>query len=216
MSSLLALDYGISPWVGLALGVCIASIVGFIVGFVSIRLKGDYLALATFGLGIIIYAVSKNWVGLTRGPMGLPGIPGFAIPGFEIQPVWAYLILVIVFVFITTFIINRIVNSPFGRILKSIREDELASLSIGNDINKYKLIAFVIGAFFAGIAGSLYAVHRPFELYAHGIDCGAFDGRFWRYGKCKGFFSWCSSPRYIPGNVKISWHAGDIFFRTKA
>ncbi|OQZ01421.1 MAG: branched-chain amino acid ABC transporter permease [Candidatus Brocadia sp. UTAMX1] len=153
------------PWImeflrGLDLhwGACIASIVGF----VSIRLKGDYLDLATFGLGIIIYAASKNWVGLTRGPMGLPGIPGFAIPGFEIQPVWAYLILVIVFVFITTFIINRIVNSPFGRILKSIREDELASLSIGNDINKYKLIVFVIGAFFAGIAGSLYAHYITF------------------------------------------------------
>ena len=162
VSSLLALNYGISPWIGLALGACVASIVGFIVGFVSIRLKGDYLALATFGLGVIIYAVSKNWVGLTRGPMGLPGIPGFTIIGFEIQPVWAYLMLVMVFVFFTTFIINRIVNSPFGRILKSIREDELASLSIGNDINKYKLIVFVIGAFFAGIAGSLYAHYITF------------------------------------------------------
>ncbi|MDO8745322.1 MAG: branched-chain amino acid ABC transporter permease, partial [Candidatus Brocadiaceae bacterium] len=135
---------------------------GFVVGFVSIRLKGDYLALATFGLGVIIYAVSKNWVELTRGPMGLPGIPGFTVPGFEFRPVWAYLMLVIVFVFITAFIMNRIVDSPFGRILKSIREDELASLSIGKDIIKYKLIVFIIGAFFAGVAGSLYAHYITF------------------------------------------------------
>ncbi|MBW7898863.1 leucine/isoleucine/valine transporter permease subunit [Candidatus Brocadiaceae bacterium B188] len=207
MSSLLALDYGISPWVGLALGVCIASIVGFIVGFVSIRLKGDYLALATFGLGIIIYAVSKNWVGLTRGPMGLPGIPGFAIPGFEIQPVWAYLILVIVFVFITTFIINRIVNSPFGRILKSIREDELASLSIGNDINKYKLIVFVIGAFFAGIGGSLYAHYITF------IDPSSFTPMesiavllmvvFGGMGSVKGSFLGAAALVIFPGMLRF-------------
>ncbi|MBM3245024.1 MAG: branched-chain amino acid ABC transporter permease [Candidatus Omnitrophica bacterium] len=161
-SSLLALNYGISPWIGLVIGACIASIAGLIVGFAAIRLKGDYLAFATFGLGVIIYAVSKNWVALTRGPMGLPGIPGFALPGFEIRPVWAYLILVIVFVLITTFIINRIVHSPFGRILKSIREDELASLSIGKDVIKYKLIVFIVGAFFAGIAGSLYAHYITF------------------------------------------------------
>lgn len=161
-SSLLALNYGISPWPGLVIGACIASIAGLIIGFAAIRLKGDYLAFATFGLGVIIYAVSKNWVALTRGPMGLPGIPGFTLPGFELRPVWSYLILVIVFVFITAFIINRIVHSPFGRILKSIREDELASLSIGKDVTKYKLIVFVIGAFFAGIAGSLYAHYITF------------------------------------------------------
>ncbi|KKO20152.1 MAG: branched-chain amino acid ABC transporter permease [Candidatus Brocadia sp.] len=161
-SSLLALNYGISPWLGLVSGACIASLSGLVVGFASIRLKGDYLALATFGLGVIIYAVSKNWVDLTRGPMGLPGIPGFSLPGFEIQAVWTYLMLVIVFVFITPCIINRIAHSPFGRILKSIREDELASLSMGKDINKYKLLVFVIGAFFAGIAGSLYAHYITF------------------------------------------------------
>src|SRR3972149_3998767 len=94
--------------------------------------------------------------------MGLPGIPGVTVPGFELRPVWAYLMLVIVFVFITAFIMNRIVDSPFGRILKSIREDEMASLSIGKDIIKYKLMVFIIGAFFAGIAGSLYAHYITF------------------------------------------------------
>lgn len=161
-SSLLALNYGISPWIGLLIGACFASILGLVIGFPSIRLKGDYLALATFGFGVIVYSISKNWVDLTRGPMGLPGIPKFSILGFELQPLWAYLSLVIVFVFITTFVINRIVNSPFGRILRSIREDEIASLSIGKNINKYKFIVFVVGAFFAGIAGSLYAHYITF------------------------------------------------------
>ena len=161
-SSLLALNYGVSPWLGLILGACIASLLGLVIGFPSVRLKGDYLALATFGFGVIVYSVSKNWVSLTRGPMGLPGIPKFSFFGFELQPVWAYLILVIAFVFITAFVINRIVDSPFGRVLKSIREDEIASLSIGKDVNRHKLIVFVVGAFFAGIAGSLYAHYITF------------------------------------------------------
>src|SRR4030043_1832111 len=148
-SSLLALNYGISPWIGLVIGAWFAAPLGIIIGFPSIRLKGDYLALATFGLGVIVYSVSKNWVDLTRGPMGLPGIPKFAVFGFELQPVWTYLILVLIFIFITSLVINRIVDSPFGRILKSIREDEVASLSIGKNIVKYKLIVFVVGAFFA-------------------------------------------------------------------
>jgi len=161
-SSLLALNYGISPWVGLFVGAFVASLLGLIIGFPSMRLKGDYLALATFGFGVIVYSVSKNWVDLTRGPMGLPGIPKFTLFSFELQPVWSYLILVIVFVFLTAFVINRIVDSPFGRILKSIRDDEVVSLSIGKNVNKYKLIVFVIGAFFAGIAGSLYAHYITF------------------------------------------------------
>ena len=161
-SSLLALNYGISPWIGLVIGACLASLLGLIIGMPSIRLKGDYLAIATFGFGVIIYSISKNWVDLTRGPMGLPGIPKFNLFGFELQPLWAYLILVAVFVALTGFAINRIANSPFGRILRSIRDDEVASLSIGTNVNKYKLIVFVIGAFFAGIAGSLYAHYITF------------------------------------------------------
>ena len=161
-SSLLALNFGVSPWIGLLIGACLASLLGLIIAIPSIRLKGDYLALATFGFGVIVYSISKNWVDLTRGPMGLPGIPKFSLFGFELQPVWAYLILVSIFVALTGFAINRIVHSPFGRILRSIRDDEIASLSIGTNVNKYKLIVFVIGAFFAGIAGSLYAHYITF------------------------------------------------------
>lgn len=161
-SSLLALNYGMSPWIGIAVGAVIAAVLGLLIGFPSIRLKGDYLAIATFGFGIIVYSVANNWVGLTHGPMGLPGIPKFSILGFELQPVWAYLALVMVFVALTTFIMNRIVHSPFGRILMSIREDEVVSLAVGNNVDKYKLTVFVIGAFFAGIAGSLYAHYITF------------------------------------------------------
>lgn len=161
-SSLLALNFGISPWIGLLIGAILVSILGVIVSYPSLRLKGDYLALATFGLGIIVYSVAKNWVSLTRGPMGLPGIPPFSIFGYEISNVWSYLILVLIFVVITFVAIRNITNSPFGRILKGIREDEIATVAMGKNINKHKLIVFVAGAFFAGIAGSLYAHYITF------------------------------------------------------
>ena len=161
-SSLLALNMGMSPWIGLLIGACVAAFSGVVIGYPAVRLKGDYLALATFGLGVIVYSIAKNWVSLTRGPMGLPGIPGFSILGFGLSEIWSYLLLVSVFVILTIFVIKRIVSSPFGRILKSIREDEIASESLGKDTTKYKLLVFIIGAFFAGIAGSLYAHYITF------------------------------------------------------
>ena len=161
-SSLLALNMGISPWIGLLIGASVAAFSGVVIGYPAVRLKGDYLALATFGLGVIVYSIAKNWVSLTRGPMGLPGIPGFSILGFGLSGIWSYLLLVLVFVILTIFVIKRIVNSPFGRILRSIREDEIASEALGKDTTRHKLLVFIIGAFFAGIAGSLYAHYITF------------------------------------------------------
>lgn len=162
VSALFALNFGLSPWFGLLIGACVAALLGIIIGFPSLRLKGDYLALATFGLGVIVYSVAKNWVYLTRGPMGLPGIPGFSFFGIQLSEIWSYLILVIFFVILTYFIIRRIVNSPFGRVLRGIREDEMATLAMGKNVDKHKILVFVISAFFAGIAGSLYAHYITF------------------------------------------------------
>jgi branched-chain amino acid transport system permease protein len=161
-SSLLALNLGVSPWLGLLIGACVAVLFGIVIGYPSLRLKGDYLALATFGFGVIVYSIAKNWVSLTRGPMGLPGIPRFSFFGFSLDPLWSYLLLVILFVLITTLVLKRVVGSPFGRVLRSIREDEIASEALGKNTAKYKLIVFMLGAFFAGIAGSLYAHYITF------------------------------------------------------
>jgi branched-chain amino acid transport system permease protein len=161
-SSLLALNLGISPWIGLLIGAALAAIIGAIVSYPSLRLKGDYLALATFGLGVIIYSITKNWISLTRGPMGLPGIPSFSLIGLRFDNVWIYLILVLIFVGITYIAIRNITKSPFGRILTGIREDEIATEAMGKNIIKHKLIVFMVGAFFAGVAGSLYAHYITF------------------------------------------------------
>lgn len=162
ISALLSLNLGLSPWIGLIAGACGAALLGVIIGMPSLRLKGDYLALATFGAGVIIYQIAKNWVSLTRGPMGLPGIPGFSILGFSFSSTWSYLILVIAFTLITVFVLQRLVVKAYGRVLKSIREDEIASETLGKNTAKYKLHVFVVSAFFAGISGSLYAHYITF------------------------------------------------------
>lgn len=162
ISALLTLQAGFSPWIGLIAGALGAGVVGIVIALPSLRLKSDYLALATLGAGIIIYQIAKNWTSLTRGPMGLPGIPGFSIFGIAINSTWAYLIIVVIFVLITLLIIHQLVTGAYGRVLKSIREDEIASAVLGKNVIKYKFQVFITGAFFAGLAGSLYAHYITF------------------------------------------------------
>lgn len=162
VSTLLALRLDVSPWLGLPIGAVAAAIVGLVIALPAIRLKGDYLALATLGFAVIVYSIAKNWVAVTRGPMGLPGIPGFSFFGYQLTEIWAYLLLVTALVWFTAFILRRIVDSPFGRILRGVREDEVATAALGKDVNRHKIMVFMVGAFFAGIAGSLYAHYITF------------------------------------------------------
>ena len=161
-SSLLALDYGWSPWLGLPIGAITASVLGVIIGYPSLRVKGDYFALVTFGFGIIIYSIAKNWVALTRGPLGLPGIPPFTFFGYALTEAWAFLPLVLALAVLTYWILHRVTESHYGLILKAVREDEVVAAATGHNVDGYKLTVFVVTAGFAGIAGSLYAHYITF------------------------------------------------------
>lgn len=134
----------------------ITAFFGLLIGFPSLRLKGDYLALSTYAFAVVIYTIMNNWIAVTKGPMGIVGIPKPSIFSFQISSLPSYLILVAVTVLISIFIINRIVDSPFGKSLMAIREDETAALAAGKNISQIKIIVFCVGAFFAGIAGNLY------------------------------------------------------------
>lgn len=162
VSALLALNCGLSPWLGLLAGSLIATIFGLAVAVPSVRVKGDYFALATFGLGVVVYSVTKNWTSLTRGPMGLSGIPPSSILGIELSTESSYLIVICLFVCITYLTIRHVVNSPYGRVLKAIREDEMFALAAGKNVSRSKIVVFMGGAFFAGVAGSLYAHYTGF------------------------------------------------------
>jgi len=140
----------------------IAMIFGFLLSIPTNKIKGDYLALATLGFSFVVYAIALNWTGLTRGPLGLPGIPRPEIFGFTFSSNLSFLILTILIVLITYFIIRKITRSPFGKVLEATRDDELATRVLGKNTFKIKSISLAASAFFAGLAGSLYAYYITF------------------------------------------------------
>ncbi|HRS65079.1 MAG TPA: branched-chain amino acid ABC transporter permease [Spirochaetia bacterium] len=129
----------------LLLGGIVAAGIGFLIGFPSLRLKGDYLAIITLGFGEIIRTIFNN-IDYVGGPRGLLGIPKFS-----------NLIMIFVITLLSVIAIRNLVFSTHGRALLSIRENELASELVGVNTVRYKITAFTIGAFFAGIAGGLQA-----------------------------------------------------------
>lgn len=156
-SSLLALNAGISPWLGIFGAAILAGACGWLVSLSAGRLNGDFLALATFSFAVVTHSVVKNLIGLTRGPMGLPGIPPFSFLGFPLDTAWSYLPLVFLVCILTFHTCKRLVESPYGRILQGIRENEMVVMSLGKNVTRYKRSVFMISALFAGVAGTLYA-----------------------------------------------------------
>ncbi|MBW6409889.1 branched-chain amino acid ABC transporter permease [Clostridium weizhouense] len=122
----------------------ISAAIAFLIAAPALRLKGDYLAIATLGFAEIIRIVINNIQNLTNGALGLRGIP------HKTNLYWSFGIAII-----TIIIITSLINSSYGRALKAIREDEIAAESMGINLFKHKAIAFTVGAFFAGIGGGL-------------------------------------------------------------
>ena len=130
---------------GVLAGGVLAAVVGFLIGLPTLRLKGDYLAIATLGMAEIIRVIFLN-LDITGGASGLASIPRMAN--------WWWLFI---FTVLSVVLINNFLKSSLGRACISVREDEIAAESMGINSTKYKVLAFALGAFFAGIAGGLYA-----------------------------------------------------------
>ena len=131
--------------VAIMAGAVAAGLLGFLIGLPTLRLSGDYLAIATLGLGEIIRITILNipYVGGASGMMGIPRFTTFT---------WVFFAMVF-----TIFFIKNFVNSTHGRACISIRENEIAAEAMGIDTTKYKVLAFTIGAMFAGVAGALFS-----------------------------------------------------------
>lgn len=149
------------PWTLLCSAV-IACIFGLLLGIPTLRVAGDYLCIVTIGFAEIVRLVFLNWMSLTRGPMGLPGVPPAQLFSFVFLDNRSYYYLFLVLASATLFVIWRIVGSQIGRAFIAIREDPIAASAMGVSIVYYKILAFAIGAFFAGIAGSCFAHYLMF------------------------------------------------------
>ena len=145
VSAIVTMKLGLPFIVAIMAGACAAGLLGLLIGLPTLRLSGDYLAIATLGLGEIIRItiLNINYIGGASGFMGIPRYTNFA---------WVFFVCLFVLFFIKNFI-----NSSHGRACISIRENEVAAEAMGIDTTKYKVLSFTRGAAFAGVAGALFA-----------------------------------------------------------
>ena len=161
-SALLVMNLNV-PWplAFLAAGL-VAAFFGVVVGFPCLRVGSDYLTLMTIGFGAIFLAVATNWVEVTRGSMGIPGVPNPAIGPFVINTLSRYYYLYLLIAVACYFFMYRLTRSRIGRAFIAIREDEIAASTMGINLAYYKVLAFALGAMWAGFSGSMLAHYLNF------------------------------------------------------
>jgi branched-chain amino acid transport system permease protein len=160
-SALLMLNWRTSFWVGVVAAGAMAFLVGLVVGLPSLRLRGIYLGMVTWGLAEIIRLVALN-VELTRGPMGLPGIPPIDFFGRPLLALWQIYYAIGAVLLLCIIGCTRLIESRIGDAMLAIREDELAASAMGVDTFRVKMLVFGLSATLAGVAGAFYASYLTF------------------------------------------------------
>lgn len=170
ISAILSRRLGLSPWLAMGVAATVTGAFAYIIGRPVLRLRGNYLAMATLGLGIIIYIVFREADWLTEGQRGIVSIPYLSIGSFAFDTDRKYYYLVWVITLLVLIISQNIVSSRTGRALRSIRDSEMAAESIGINVPELKVKVFALSAVYASIAGSLYAHYltyvspQPFDF----------------------------------------------------
>jgi len=155
-------NFGSPFWLSIICACGLSGVLGVLVGIPSLRIRDDYFTVATFAFQVMTFGLLNNWVSLTGGPMGLPGISQPGLFGWRISSPAGFLVLAVAVCSLTLWVTRHIVNAPFGRVLKAIREDETFAEAAGKNVAAHKVLVFVIGACMAGLAGGLYASYISF------------------------------------------------------
>ena len=150
--------YGINVFFALGIGVGVGALSALVVGYLCVQRSGLYFIMLTFALNQLFYFVAYQWTSVTGGEDGMPGVPRPTLAGIDFKEPLIYYAFVSVLFLASLFIMRRIVESPLGKILQSIRENEVRAEAVGYHVPRFKLLAFVIGGAFSGLAGVLYAM----------------------------------------------------------
>ena len=161
-SALLTLKAEWPFWPALAAAVTLAGAAGWLIGRLALKLRGAYFVLVTISFAGVISLVSVNWIELTNGPLGLPGVPAPELFGWSLRSKTAYYYLVLVALALSYLVCARLVRSRIGRAFVALRENEALAESIGVDVTHYLVLATVVSAAMAGLGGSLYAHYTRF------------------------------------------------------
>jgi branched-chain amino acid transport system permease protein len=162
ISAILSKSHGFNPWLAMFIAAVATGAFAYIIGYPIFRLKGNYLAMATLGLGIIIYILFRQLTHFTGGPDGMAGIPFLSIGGFVFDTPFRRFYLVWGFCLAILLISQNIVKSRTGRALRAIHGSEAAAESIGINVDQFKVKIFVLSAVYASLAGSLFVHHLRF------------------------------------------------------
>jgi branched-chain amino acid transport system permease protein len=161
-SALLALRLEWPFWLGLPAGAALAGLAGWAIGRLALRVRGAYFVLVTISFAGVISLVSVNWMELTNGPLGLPGVPPPELAGFTFRTKSAYYYLVLAAAAASYLLCRRLIHSRLGRAFVALRENEPLAESVGVDPTRTLVLATVVSAAMAGVAGSLYAHYTRF------------------------------------------------------
>jgi len=166
-SGLLTVKLEWSPWIGLAAAIALPAVAGFVIGRLALKLRGAYFVLLTISFAGVVSLVSVNWMELTNGPLGLPGVPAveIALPGLppiSLRSKAAYYYLVLAAVAAAYLLCLALIRSRIGRALVALRENETLAVSVGINGTHYLVLATVVSAGMAGLAGGLYAHYTRF------------------------------------------------------
>ncbi len=166
-TALLSVKGGCSPWIGLLAAIALPGAAGWVIGRLALKLRGAYFVLLTISFAGCVSLVSVNWMDLTNGPLGLPGVPALeiALPGLPALPLrskTAFYYVVLVAVVLAYLLCLALIRSRVGRALIALRENETLAASVGIDGTHYLVLAAVISAAMAGFGGGLYAHYTRF------------------------------------------------------
>jgi branched-chain amino acid transport system permease protein len=170
VSAILSRNYGVPPLLALGLAAAVTGVFAYLIGRPILRLKGNYLAMSTLGLGIITYILFREADGVTGGLTGISAIPYLSIGGFAFDTDRKYYYVVWTVTLLVLVISQNIVNSRTGRALRAVRDSEIAAESVGVNVPELKVRVFTLSAVYASIAGSLYAHYlayispQPFDF----------------------------------------------------
>ena len=162
-TGLLALKAGSTVWFALPAGIAMAALTSIVFGLLALRTRGSYFLMITLALSQVLWGIAFGWRSLTGGDDGLPEVPrpNLSLP-WSMSDNTPFYYFVLLFFVVGTLLLVRIVASPFGYVLRGIRESETRMLVLGYDVWRYKLVAFVVAAAFAGLAGCLYVYFNRF------------------------------------------------------
>lgn len=151
-----------SLFLALAVGIAVSLSVSFIVGLLSIKRRGIYFVMITLAFCQMLYFIAFKWTALTGGDSGFHGVQRVSFGPVDLNSEITFYFFVLTLFLASALLAFRIVSSPFGRVLRSLKENEERAKSIGYNTDNFKLLAFMISAFFAALAGGLYALHLNF------------------------------------------------------